>query len=41
MKTVKKIMNVATWTADLMPGVLLIVGGVGIIVGAKTGALWY
>jgi hypothetical protein len=41
MKTVKKIINVLAWTGDLLPGVLLIVSGVGLIVGTSTGAFWY
>lgn len=36
-----KIVNVAALTADLMPGVLAIIGGTVVIVASATGALWH
>lgn len=37
----KKIIDVIGLVADLMPGVMLIAVGAAVIVGAKTGVLWY
>lgn len=37
----KKIIDVIALVADLTPGASMIIVGVGIIVGAKTGVLWY
>jgi hypothetical protein len=40
-KTIKKIADVAVLITDLMPGVLAILAGAGLIVGGATGVLWY
>jgi hypothetical protein len=41
VKTWKKIADLAGLVADLAPGVLTLALGLGVIVGARTGVLWY
>lgn len=41
MKIVKRIVDAVCLIADLTPGIILIMGGVAILIGARTGVLWY
>lgn len=37
----RKILNGIALAADLAPGLLLAAAGLAVIIGAKTGVLWY
>lgn len=39
--TVKKIVHGIGLAADLAPGITLVLAGLAVIVGARTGVLWY
>jgi hypothetical protein len=39
--TMRRIMNMVGFAADLAKGIVLVIIGVGVIIGGATGALWY